>query len=76
MTTTISELLWISYVLREFKLNLSKPMSLYCDNKFAIHMSENHVYHEKTKHTNIDCHFSRHHFTTGFVKPIYVDSSK
>lgn len=71
-----SELLWLSYVLKDFRIKLSNPIPLYCDNKSTIHMMENPVYHENTKHNNIDCHFSRHHYKTSFLKPVYVESAK
>lgn len=76
-TATISELLWLSYIHTvDFKITNVKDIPLFCNNKSAIQMLENPVHHEKTKHIDIDCHFSRYHYGIGFVKPIYIKSAK
>lgn len=74
MAHTISELLRISYILRDFSIDLNEAIPLYCDNQSAIQMLANPVHHEKTKHIDIDYQFSRFHYSTGFIKPIYIES--
>jgi hypothetical protein len=42
-------------------VSLSHPTPMYCDNQSSIQMAHNSVFHERTKHIEIDCHLTRHH---------------
>lgn len=76
VATTVTEVMWISYVLRDFHILHDDPVILHYDNKFTIQMLCNPTHdHEKTKYIDIDCHFARHHIGTGFIEPSYVPSS-
>jgi hypothetical protein len=59
MAHTICELTWLRTVLQEFGLLTQGPTPLYCDNQAAIHIASNLVFHERTKHIEVDCHFVR-----------------
>ncbi|KAK4411628.1 Retrovirus-related Pol polyprotein from transposon RE1 [Sesamum angolense] len=76
MGTTVCELLWISYLLHEFGISVTSPIPFHCDNKAAIHITENPVFHERTKHLDIDCHLVRDHFKRGFILPSSPCSSQ
>ena len=59
MATATCELVWLKQLLRELKFGKIDQMKLVCDNQAALHIASNPVYHERTKHIEIDCHFVR-----------------
>ncbi|KAM1418768.1 hypothetical protein ACFXTO_022388 [Malus domestica] len=56
MAATACELIWLKGFLSELEFTSMTPMSLYCDNQAAMHIASNPVFHERTKHIEVDCH--------------------
>ncbi|KAL0298886.1 UNVERIFIED_CONTAM: Retrovirus-related Pol polyprotein from transposon RE2 [Sesamum radiatum] len=75
MAATVCELRGISYILADFGISVASPIPLYCDNKAALHIMANPVFHERTKHIEIDYHVVRNAFKNGFVLPSRIKGS-
>ncbi|KAL0461146.1 UNVERIFIED_CONTAM: Retrovirus-related Pol polyprotein from transposon RE1 [Sesamum latifolium] len=74
MAATVCELHWLSYLVRDFQLCVPVPVPLFCDNKAALHIAANSVFHERTKHIDIDCNVVRNQYKSGLFLPSYVRS--
>ncbi|KAK2996941.1 hypothetical protein RJ639_024875 [Escallonia herrerae] len=69
MATTSSEVIWLVRLLHDLHIPCTSPVSLFCDNQAAIHIAANPVFHERTKHIKIDCHFIRQHIQSQVLIP-------
>ncbi|KAJ4768963.1 Retroelement pol polyprotein-like [Rhynchospora pubera] len=76
MANATCELLWLKSLLRSLGITHAMPMNLHCDSQAALHIATNPVFHERTKHIELDCHFVRDQIKTGCVVTKYVRSSE
>jgi len=54
LATTTCEIQWITYLLHDLGIQHLQPTFLYYDNQAAIQIANNQVFHECTKHIEID----------------------
>jgi hypothetical protein len=57
MTSASYELNWLKNLLANLGFHNHTPMTLFCDNQAAMHIVANSVFHERTKHLEVDCHY-------------------
>ena len=70
MANTTCELIWLISLLKDVP-HLSLAL-LFCDNQTALHIAANPIYHERTKHIEIDYHIVREKLQTGLLKTLHV----
>ena len=74
MATITSEIVWLISLLKTFGLEHKQVASLYCDNRAALYIAANPMYHERTKHIEVDCHFIREKIQDDTIKTFHVPS--
>ena len=67
--------MWLKQLIEELGITQVKSIQLICDNQAAMPIASNSVFHEKTKHIEIDCHFVREKVLSGDVAITHVGSS-
>uniref|UniRef100_A0A2N9J418 Integrase catalytic domain-containing protein n=1 Tax=Fagus sylvatica TaxID=28930 RepID=A0A2N9J418_FAGSY len=65
-----TELLWLRWLLAD----MGAPQTTSTPIRSAIHIAHNNVFHERTKHIEIDCHFIRHHLQQSALHLLSVSS--
>jgi len=75
MASTTKEIVWLRWLLADMGISFSHLTPMYCDNQSSIQIAHNLVFHERTKHIEIDCHLTRHHLKHGTIALPFVHSS-
>ncbi|KAK2991391.1 hypothetical protein RJ640_024003 [Escallonia rubra] len=76
MAQSTCEVMWICHLLEEISLKPPLPAKLWCDNQAARHIASNPVYHERTKHIEVDCHFIREKIQENLISTSYVKTGE
>ncbi|CAN0843875.1 Retrovirus-related Pol polyprotein from transposon RE1 [Linum grandiflorum] len=69
MATIVSEFIWLIRLLGGLGVNTIAGTQLHCDNQAALHIASNPIFHERTKHVGMDCHFVRERIASKEIQP-------
>ena len=72
MTQSVCEIMWIHQLLMEVGIETSVQAKLWCDNQAAIYIASNPVFHEWTKHIEINFYFVHEKIQLGLISIGYV----
>ena len=76
MAAATSELKWLKGLLLSLGVKHPRAMSLFCDSKSALHIAQNPVFHEHTKHIEVDCHYIRDAIQDGLIRTSHVSTTE
>ena len=76
MTQFVCEIMWLHQLLMEVSIETQVPTKLWCDNLAALYIASNPIFHEWTKHIEIDCHFVCEKIQLGLISTRYVKTRK
>lgn len=57
MSQVTTEIAWLKSLLQEIKVSWLNTLIVWCDNTSVEHMASNVIFHNKTKHREINVHY-------------------
>jgi len=76
MRAVTAELSWLTRTLSELQVPSVLPIPVKSDSLAAIYIAKNPVFHERTKHIELDCHFVREKLHEGLISLSYTKTTE
>ncbi len=74
LAATCCEVQWVTFLLEDLDITTHSTKNLYCDSQSARHIAQNHSFHERTKHLDIDCHVVRERLQQGLFNLLPIST--
>ena len=75
MSAAAQEAIWLRHLLKEIGYEQSDPSLISSDNQSAISLAKNPIFHQRTKHVEIQAHFIREKILDGIIHLEYCPST-
>lgn len=75
MRWVVAELFWLVRMLDDLSVPPPLPVFLHSDSQATIFIAKNLIFHERTKHMDLDCHFVRQQYLAGLISLSFITSS-
>ena len=75
MASVACKITWVMQLLKDLKINHHKPTMLFYDNQAALYIAANPIFHERTKHIEVDCHLVQDKILEGKIKTFHVTTT-
>lgn len=69
MSASTCEIMWLLTLLKDFSIDHVGVVELKSDNQSPLCLSKNLVYHDHTKHVELDIHFICEKVAVGVIDP-------
>ena len=70
----VAELAWLSRLFHKLSIRYITPIPIKRDSQAAIYIARNPVFHKRTKHIELDCHFVWEKLLAGLIPPSHVNT--
>ncbi|XP_019237576.1 PREDICTED: uncharacterized protein LOC109217761 [Nicotiana attenuata] len=71
----VGELVWVKRLLEELTVLCDAPIPVFYDSQAAVHIAKNPVFHERTKHIEVDCHFERDKLQDDLIILLHISTN-
>ena len=68
--------MWLNNLLLELSFRQPGHIPMFCNNEYAIYIAQNSVFHERTKHIEVNYHLVKDAWTKQVISLPFTPSSK
>lgn len=73
--TVVREIVQVKRLMEELVVVCNDLIPLFCDSPEAVHIARKHVFHERAKHIEVDCHFIRDKRQDALIIPRQISTN-